>query len=104
MGSYNYAGGLRGYEFYNQPFELIDWQEKIIRDIFGTIRADGYKQFNTAYIEISKKSGKSELAAAESHLLNNGKTYIACARGQIIKIATRIPCRISILLALRNLF
>ena len=50
-------------EFYNQPFELIDWQERIIRDIFGTIRADGYRQFNTAYIEISKKSGKSELAA-----------------------------------------
>ena len=45
-------------EFYNQPFELIDWQERIIRDIFGTIRADGYRQFNTAYIEISKKSGK----------------------------------------------
>ena len=45
-------------EFFNQPFELIDWQERIIRDIFGTIRADGYRQFNTAYIEISKKSGK----------------------------------------------
>ncbi len=62
-------------EFYNQPFELIDWQEKIIRDIFGTIRADGYRQFNTAYIEISKKSGKSELAAAVA-------LYMLCADGE----------------------
>ena len=45
-------------EFYNQPFALIDWQERIIRDIFGTLRPDDYRQFNTAYIEISKKSGK----------------------------------------------
>ena len=45
-------------EFYNQPFALIDWQERIIRDIFGTLRSDDYRQFNTAYIEISKKSGK----------------------------------------------
>ena len=62
-------------EFYNQPFELIDWQERIIRDIFGTIRADGYRQFNTAYIEISKKSGKSELAAAVA-------LYMLCADGE----------------------
>ena len=62
-------------EFYNQPFALIDWQERIIRDVFGTIRADGYRQFNTAYIEISKKSGKSELAAAVA-------LYMLCADGE----------------------
>lgn len=47
-----------------KPFELIDWQERIIRDIFGSIKPNGYRQFNTAYIEIPKKQGKSELAAA----------------------------------------
>ena len=47
-----------------QPFELIDWQEQIIRDIFGVLKPNGYRQFNTAYIEIPKKQGKSELAAA----------------------------------------
>ena len=46
-----------------EKFELIDWQEQIIRDIFGTIKPNGYRQFNTAYIEIPKKQGKSELAA-----------------------------------------
>ena len=48
-----------------KPFELIDWQEQIIRDVFGILKPDGYRQFNTAYVEIPKKMGKSELAAAD---------------------------------------
>ena len=44
-----------------KPFELIDWQERIIRDLFGVLKPNGYRQFNTAYIEIPKKQGKSEL-------------------------------------------
>lgn len=55
-----------------KKFELIDWQERIIRDLFGTIKANGYRQFNTAYIEIPKKQGKSELAAAVAILLTCG--------------------------------
>lgn len=51
-------------EWYGQRFELLAWQEKIIREIFGTLKADGYRQYNTAYIEVPKKAGKSELAAA----------------------------------------
>ena len=41
-------------EFYKQPFELIDWQEQIIRDVFGVLKPDGYRQFNTVYIEVPK--------------------------------------------------
>ena len=55
-----------------KPFELIDWQEQIIRDLFGTIKPNGYRQFNTAYVEIPKKMGKSELAAAIALLLTCG--------------------------------
>lgn len=55
-----------------KPFELIDWQEQIIRDLFGTLKPNGYRQFNTAYIEIPKKQGKSELAAAVALLLACG--------------------------------
>lgn len=55
-----------------KPFELIDWQEQIIRDIFGTLKPNGYRQFNTAYVEIPKKMGKSELAAAVALLLTCG--------------------------------
>lgn len=52
-----------------RPFVLLPWQEKIVRDIFGTIKKNGWRQFNTAYIEIPKKNGKSELAAAIALLL-----------------------------------
>ena len=55
-----------------EPFELIDWQEQIIRDIFGVLKPNGFRQFNTAYIEIPKKQGKSELAAAVA-------LYLLCA-------------------------
>lgn len=41
-----------------KPFELLEWQEKIIRDIFGTLKPNGFRQFNTAYIEVPKKNGK----------------------------------------------
>ncbi len=47
-----------------RPFELLSWQEKIIRDIFGTLRPDGKRQYRTAYIEIPRKAGKSTLSAA----------------------------------------
>ena len=56
-------------EWYGKPFDLLPWQEQIVREIFGTLKADGNRQFNTAYIEVPKKSGKSELAAAIALLL-----------------------------------
>jgi phage terminase large subunit-like protein len=55
-----------------KPFELLDCQEQIIRDLFGTVKPNGYRQFNTTYIEIPKKMGKSELAAAVALLLTCG--------------------------------
>ena len=45
-------------------FWLLPWQEQLIRDIFGIVKADGNRQFRTAFVEICKKVGKSELAAA----------------------------------------
>jgi len=62
-----------------KPFELIDWQEQIIRDLFGTLKPDGYREFNTAYIEIPKKMGKSELAAAVALLLT-------CGEGDVVTV------------------
>ena len=58
-----------------KKFELIDWQEQIIRDLFGTLKENGFRQFNTAYIEVPKKNGKSEIAAAIALLLT-------CADGE----------------------
>lgn len=46
-----------------RPFDLLPWQEKIIRDLFGTLRPDGKRQYRTAYIEVPRKAGKSTLAS-----------------------------------------
>ena len=53
-------------EFHGKPFKLLPWQEKIIRDVFGTVRDEepSMRQYNQVYIEIGKKNGKSELGAA----------------------------------------
>lgn len=58
-----------------KPFKLLDWQENLIRNIFGIIKKNGYRQFNTVYVEIGKKNGKSELAAAIA-------LYMLCADGE----------------------
>ena len=47
-------------EFHGKPFHLLPWQEKIIREVFGTMRDDkpDTRQYSTVYIEIGKKNGK----------------------------------------------
>ena len=45
-------------------FTLLDWQERILRDVYGTLKADGTRQIKHVYLEIPKKQGKSELVAA----------------------------------------
>ncbi|MCL2072080.1 MAG: terminase large subunit, partial [Oscillospiraceae bacterium] len=63
-------------EWAGKPFVLLPWQEQIVRDIFGIIKPNGYRQFRHAFVEIPKKSGKSELAAAIA-------LYLLCADGEI---------------------
>ncbi len=58
-----------------EPFELLPWQDRIIRDVFGTVKENGYRQYNTAYVEIPKKNGKSELAAGVA-------LYMTCGDGE----------------------
>lgn len=47
-----------------QKFELLPWQEQIVRDVFGIVNEQGFRQFRECFTLISKKNGKSELAAA----------------------------------------
>lgn len=62
-------------QFYNQPFTLLPWQRQIIRDVYGTLKDDGTRQYRYVYIEIPKKNGKSELAAGAAlyHLFADGE-------------------------------
>lgn len=46
------------------PFNLQPWQERHIREIFGTVREDGLRQYRTVYWSTARKNGKSEIGAA----------------------------------------
>lgn len=61
--------------FYNKPFILLPWQSDLIRNVFGVLKPNGYRQFNTVYLELGKKNGKTELAAAIA-------LYMLCADGE----------------------
>ena len=46
-----------------QPFLLLEWQRKMLADVFARVKPDGTRQFRTAYIELPKKQGKSTTLA-----------------------------------------
>ena len=75
--------------FYGSPFTLLPWERKIIRNVYGTLNDKGLRQYKFVYVEIPKKNGKSELAAAAGlyHTFadgeQNGEVYgCAADRGQ----------------------
>lgn len=47
-----------------KPFLLEDWQKDYIHDLFGTVNDSGLRVYRTSYVEIPRKNGKSNLAAA----------------------------------------
>ena len=52
-----------------QRFKLEPWQQFIIWNIFGWMNADGTHRFRYAYIEISRKNGKTMLSASTGLLM-----------------------------------
>ena len=51
-------------EWAGKPFQLQKWQKMFLKELFGRVKGDGLRQYQTAYLEIPRKNGKSELAAA----------------------------------------
>lgn len=47
-----------------QRFNLLEWQEDLLRKLFGTVDENGYRVYRKCYVEIPKKNGKTELGAA----------------------------------------
>lgn len=87
-------------EWRGQRFELMDWQEQIVRDLFGILRkSDNSRQFKAAYIELPKKNGKSELAAAIALLLtcadweHGGEIYSCATDRNQAKIVFNVALR-----------
>ncbi len=50
-------------EWARRPVELSPWQKFIIGCLFGWKRADGTRRFRSAYLEVSRKNGKSTMLA-----------------------------------------
>ena len=53
-------------EWAGRPFLLDEWQKGVVRQLFGWMRPDGTRRFRKAWIEIARKNGKTQLAAAIS--------------------------------------
>lgn len=81
-------------DFYGQPFLLLDWQHQVIWDVYGTVKDNGYRQYQYAYMEIPKKNGKTEMVAALGlyHLLNDppsGQIYCCAAEREQASLVYR---------------
>lgn len=47
-----------------KPFERLPWENYVIDNVYGTTDESGKRQYRICYIEIPKKNGKTEVAAA----------------------------------------
>jgi len=50
-------------EWYGKAFILAPWQEEAICEIFGRLDDNGLRQIQQVYLEVPKKSGKTEMIA-----------------------------------------
>ena len=87
-----------------KPFVLLEWQRHCVASIFGWQRADGTRRFRHAHIEVARKNGKTELAAALALLMlyadkENGADIFSAAtkrdQAKIVWDAARDMVRIS---------
>lgn len=46
-----------------EPFELLPWQEQMLREVFGWKREDGTRRYRKLFAEVPRKNGKSFLAS-----------------------------------------
>jgi phage terminase large subunit-like protein len=58
------AGSYAGKHFNLQPFQAF-----ILASLFGWKKEDGFRRYRRSYMEIARKNGKSELAAAVSVIM-----------------------------------
>lgn len=47
----------------HRPFQLEEWQAFIVGSIFGWYRRDGTRRYRIVYVEVTRKQGKSMIAA-----------------------------------------
>lgn len=86
-----------------KPFQLQEWQREPIREFYGTTQEDveanqKFRIFQYLYLEIPKKNGKTEVAAALGlyHLVGDGEknpqVYICAADKENASICFNAMC------------
>jgi phage terminase large subunit-like protein len=55
------------------PFDLRAWQAEPIRELFGTLRADGTRQYRKTFWALPRKQGKTEIVAGGGLFLLMGQ-------------------------------
>lgn len=50
-------------DFAGKPFRLMPWVRQVLRDLFGTLDDDGFRQYRDIYLEVPKKNTKTTLCA-----------------------------------------
>lgn len=50
-------------DFAGQPFRLMPWTRKTLRDVFGTLDEDGLRRYRDVYQEVPKKNSKTTICA-----------------------------------------
>lgn len=62
-------------DYSGQPFALRPWQERPIRQLFGTLRPDGRRRYRKTFWALPRKQGKTEIVAgaADYLLLGQGR-------------------------------
>lgn len=83
-------------EFHGKNFALLPWQEKIISDVFGTVRDDrpDVRQYTSAYIEIPKKQGKQLALYTKIATPNGWKPMGELVPGDLVFDEQGQPCRV----------
>lgn len=104
-------------EWAGKPIHLEPWQAFIVWTVFGwKKRADNTRRFNTAWVSVARKNGKSTLAAAVGHKLfmadgePGAEVYTAATKRDQAKIvheeakrmARKSPCLRSAVQVLRD--
>ena len=56
-----------------KPFELIDWQEQIIRDLFGTLKPNGYERLPAVQYGIHRDSQETRQTACFGYTEPNSR-------------------------------
>lgn len=86
-------------KFDKKQFTLLPWQHLFIENLYGFYWLDGRRRFNSAYLQLARKGGKTQLSAALClyHLIADGEpdanVFLAAGSKEQAKIAYK-ACRI----------